>query len=501
VLVEPGAAAVYAMITPDSTGPLCSVPLLDGSAAELRERLRRRFELRGPVILTGHQAEFGHAGVFAKTVGVGALAKKVGGTGVFLAVDSDLPKATRLAVPYVEREEVRRAFVPIPGCDPQLPMEWQPRVPVAQWREFFGRIVEIAGDGDTLLRTYAEGVLEGEPEGLGPYDAMERGHAAVDRSLGLDELRGIRASALSTTPEFRAFVAHLVLKAGNFAEAYNGAQRTYRARRRQRNPQRPAPLLAVKGDRVELPFWVCRTGQPRRRLIVASRDDRIDLLADDEPIGWESKSRLGRIAGHDDPWGIERAGWHVRPRALTLSAFTRLFLSDMFIHGVGGAKYDEMTEDFVWRFLGAELPPACCVSATLHLPLPRYGVGPETLAAARHARRDLRFNPQRHLPDLPPDLLRRREELIKTSRTLRRERPSDRAARRHVFNEIRAVNHRLLHADANRAAALEHQWHLLEHHRRSDRIALDREYFFALHPRRTIRELVQRIDAALRIRK
>jgi hypothetical protein len=141
------------------------------------------------------------------------------------------------------------------------------------------------------------------------------------------------------------------------------------------------------------------------------------------------------------------------------------------------------------------------VSATLHLPLPRHGVGPETLAAARHARRDLRFNPQRHLRELPPDLLRRREELIKTSRTLRRERPSDRAARRRVFGEIRAVNHQLLHNGANRAAALEQQWRLLEHHWRSDRIALDREYFFALHPRRTIEELVQRIRVALGVQQ
>jgi len=501
VLVEPEADVLEAMVVAESASALRSVRLLDTSIAELRDRLRRRLELAGPVILTGHQAEFGHAGVFAKTVAVDALAGKVGGAGVFLTVDSDLPKATRLTVPYVEQGEVRRAFVTIPGCDARLPMEWQPRAPLAQWRAFFDRIAEMVGDDDTLLRAYAGGLLSGRQQELDPYGVIERGHAAVDRLLGFDTMLSVRTSRLSQTPEFRAFVAHLVLKAGDFAEAYNEAQRAYRLKRHVRNPQRPAPPLVVDRDRVELPFWVCRTGQPRRRLFVVARGDQLALFADDEPIGSASRSQLSMAARQEPPWGIERSGWQLRPRALTLSAFTRLFLSDLFVHGIGGAKYDEMTEDFVRRFFGVELPPACCVSATLHLPLPRYGVDDETLAAARHARRDLRFNPQRHLRDLPPDLLRQRVELIEASDALRRERPSDRAARRRVFNEIRAINHQLLHHDANQAATLEQGWRLLEHRWRSDRVALDREYFFALHPRRTIQELVRRIRATLDVRE
>ncbi|MFQ5807704.1 MAG: hypothetical protein ACE5I3_14760, partial [Phycisphaerae bacterium] len=166
-------------------------------------------------------------------------------------------------------------------------------------------------------------------------------------------------------------------------------------------------------------------------------------------------------------------------------------------HGIGGAKYDEMTEDFVRRFFGVELPPTCCVTATAHLPLPRQGVGLEALAAVRHARHDLLFNPQRHLHDLPQGLLRRREELIGTSRALRRERRADHTARRRTFDEIRAVNHELLCHDPDQAAALEGDWRRVEQRWRSDRLALDREYFFALHPRHTMEELIRRIRAAL----
>ena len=69
--------------------------------------------------------------------------------------------------------------------------------------------------------------------------------------------------------------------------------------------------------------------------------------------------------------------------------------------------------------------------------------------------------------------------------------------RRAAFEQIRAVNRDLLCHDTKRVAELEQQWRDREHRRRSDRIALDREYFFALHPRRTMEELVQRIRAAI----
>ena len=117
------------------------------------------------------------------------------------------------------------------------------------------------------------------------------------------------------------------------------------------------------------------------------------------------------------------------------------------------------------------------------------------LAAARHAQRDLRFNPQRHLLNLPQPLLDRREELIRASRRLRQGRRSDRAERRRIFDEIRAANHELLRHDAGQVAVLEQRWHLTERQYRSDLAALDREYFFALHPRRIMEQLVQRVRA------
>ena len=37
-------------------------------------------------------------------------------------------------------------------------------------------------------------------------------------------------------------------------------------------------------------------------------------------------------------------GWELRPRALTLTIWARLLIADLFVHGIGGAKYDRISD-------------------------------------------------------------------------------------------------------------------------------------------------------------
>jgi len=501
VLVEPDAAGIHACLARDAAAGYDAVPILDTTLGALRARLRRRLDLAGPVILTGHQAGFGHAGVFAKTIAADALAAGAGGVTVFLTVDSDVPKSRQLAVPRVEDDQLKRMFVDVPGCDTRLPSEWQPEVGAEEWAGFFARVRSLwSGSGDSLLQAFVDGWLAAARLKPGFCDGMVGAHAAVEKALGLARTRDVRASQLCTTPEFRAFVAHLALRAPAFTAHYNQAQLAYRQRYGVRNILRPAPLLHVSPDRTELPFWVSRRGQARCRLYVTGHGDAVEFFADDEPIALLPESRLACAEYHTDPWPIEADGWHIRLRALTLSAFARLLLADLFIHGIGGAKYDRMTEDFVQHFFGVELAPMCCVSATMHLPLPQNGVSQGDVRAARRASRDIRYNPQRYLPNPPGDLLRRREELIQESAALKATRSHDHAARARVFQEIRRLNDQLLRCDPARADDFNQRVGWLEEQWRQDRIALDREYFFALHRRSDMERLVQGVRAQLALR-
>ena len=41
---------------------------------------------------------------------------------------------------------------------------------------------------------------------------------------------------------------------------------------------------------------------------------------------------------------LRESGVKIRPRAILTTLYSRLFLSDLFIHGIGGAKYDAWTK-------------------------------------------------------------------------------------------------------------------------------------------------------------
>lgn len=498
VLLEPDAGRVRAALRGYPAAALERVPVLDASLALLRARLRQRLELEGPVVVTGHQVEFFHAGVLAKSPAAAALADALGGPAVFLAVDSDLPKSPRLVVPQVTPGGLRRVDVDVPGCDPARPYEFQPRVPRTHWLDFFTRVAGLhAGYESSLLGLFADAWLADAGPDLEYTAAHGRARAATEAALGCGPLRELRISQLSATPEFRAFIAHLVLDAAACAERYNAAQAAFRARHGVRTPGRPVPRLAAGPAGIELPVWLLRPGEPRRRLLVVPRGEIVEVCADAVLIGTLRRHALARLATHEEPWPIERDGWALRPRALALSAAVRLLLADVFVHGIGGAKYDEVMEEWIQAEFGVAPWPMWCVTATLHLPLPQHGVRPADLAAARWRSRDIRYNPQRHLHGLPPELVQRRSGLVHQSEELRSRAPQDRATRRVVFREIRRTSARMLECDPWRPAEYDRRVEELQRQLALDEIARDREYFYALHPRATLLELAERLRRAV----
>jgi hypothetical protein len=492
VMIEPAAREWAALVRCAGVEDFSRAALLDTSIGALRAQLRGRLNIDGPAIVTGHQAEFFHAGVFAKTIAAQVSAARVGGQAFFLSVDADLPKTTQMTVPQTTSGGVRRVDVAIPGAEPHVAFEFQPPRPRDHWAQFFARVGALYEFyGQSLLGVFASGWMTAPGPLLNYCDALAAGRAAVEASLGLEGVRQLRASQLSTTATFRAFAAHCLLHAGKLAECYNAAQADYRRRHKIRTPGRPVPALLVSDSAIEIPLWVVRRDEPRRRLFVTPRGSALELRTDKASIAVVKRGDLEHADRHAEPWPLEREGWELRPRALTLSAFARLFFADIFIHGIGGAKYDELMEDFARAFFGVQPAPATCVTATLHLPLPHSRLGPQHLAAARRDSRDVRFNPQRHIDGLAPNLVAQRAELVRRSQELARQSPQDHDGRRVTFRELRRMNEQMLEADPWRAAKYDERVEMLEEQAKLDRVALDREYFFALQPRDALRWLVE----------
>ncbi len=498
LLVEPAPAGIRAALAAPESPERERCRILNRPLSEWRAGLQRRLRLKRPVIVTGHQAEFFHAGVFAKAIAAHHLARSTGGSAVFFYVDSDLPKAAHLKVPEITSGGLRQVQVAVPGCDLHRPVECQAPAPREHWLDFFVRVASIYEHYDVaLVRQFADAWLASEQPQTDFCEAVINGWTAVGEALGLGRVRELRLSSFCQLPEFRAFAAHLILNAPRLAHHYNAAQAGYRAAHRVRSAARPVPPLATAPNRTELPLWVFRPDGRRQRLYVAGQGDEIELQAGSELIDSGSRAGLADPARALEPWPMEQAGWRIRPRALALSAFFRLFVGDLFIHGIGGAKYDEVTDEYVRSFFEVRPPPIACVSATVYLPLPRTGVKTADVLAARHASRDVRFNPQRYVHDVSDELLHRRLDLIRQSGELRAQRPQDHVARRLVFEEIRRANGQILQRDPWRAAEIDQRVATLDHSWGLDRAALDREYFAALHPKSTLEELCARLRSRL----
>ena len=78
--------------------------------------------------------------------------------------------------------------------------------------------------------------------------------------------------------------------------------------------------------------------------------------------------------------------------------FARLFLGDLFFHGIGGAKYDQLTDAIVQEFFGFRPPAFAVLTATWKLAVatPEHADG--QLREVKRLLRDLQFNPQRYVP-------------------------------------------------------------------------------------------------------
>src|SRR5207248_5753764 len=225
-------------------------------------------------------------------------------------------------------------------------------------------------------------------------------------------------SRLELTGAFQRFVVHLCEDAVRFAAAYNRAVLEYRKANRIRSVHHPAPLLRrdqSHGDGlIECPFWYFRESRAREPVMV-----------------WEA----GSLRLEDEP---------IRPRALTLTLFARVCLGDFFIHGIGGGKYDEVTDAIIRDYFGLDPPAYQVLSATLHLPLPAFPATPDDLKRAERGVRDLRWNPQRHLA---PDQLARPDvrALLDRKAALAANEPpyADHAARREWFRALQDVTEQL----------------------------------------------------------
>jgi len=497
ILIEPAAQKLRALAA-ENRSRFASYPggIAGADWATLRRQTRAAIGVDGgtPVIMTGHQPEFIHPGVWAKYIVADRLARALKGAAVNLVVDNDVPKTLALAVPVVTAGEIVVHQVPFVEKGAGLPYEFLPGLDARTSRQIRERIAGLLADAydASAMPAFFEGFCTPHDGGLAGQ--MAAGRAAVERLFDV-HLRDVRVGRVWGGP----MPADWIRRAREFAASYNQALAEYRREEGIREADRPIPDLHIAGSRVELPLWVCATGSPRQRLYVEQAAGQIRFFAGTEPAGTIATDELND--GERFARLLHAAGGRViRPRALALTLWARLLACDLFVHGIGGAKYDRITDRIIRSYYGIEPPAMACVSATLRLPLPRSPVSRADLFAARRRVRDVRYQPERWATDIPEalPLLAARLHAIEQSESLRRDADGrrDHSARREVFERLRGLNAQLLALRPSVVDEARAELERIEHMVRQDRIATGREYFFALFPRAKLAQLCDTLPAA-----
>lgn len=442
-----------------------------------------------PLIGSGHQPELFHAGVWFKNWLLARVAAQTDSRAVNLIIDNDLagPPPLRLPTTNVANdptaEEISLRSVAYDAAAEPLP--WEERAILNS--ETFAQF------GDTVCRQLAPLISDPLIGSIWPAVIAE---AKRSNRIGLAFTAGrkqaeaaahinnqeLPLSAICDRPPFFAFVALVLNDLDRFASVYNESLATYRRVHDLRSDSHPAPDLVRRGDAIETPFWLWSSDNPTRGAMFALRTPNGLLLRNDSGVEVgpftaeelaDSKSRSSEL---------QNAGIKIRPRALTTTLYARLALFDLFIHGIGGAKYDQATDYIIRHYFGIDPPSIATATATLHLPIPQIAGNPEHEIRKLHRQlRDLKFNPQRFVHDDLVSSNHSLRELLNERQTWIDRKP-DVGQGKQRQREIARLNQELQPFLADQKHNIEQQLAVAVERRRLAAISGSREFSFCLFP-------------------
>jgi hypothetical protein len=435
------------------------------------------------IFIAGHQPQLFHAGVWYKNFLLADLAKEHDGVAVNLIIDSDAMRSASIAVPTGTAKDPRIESAAFDLSHGEVPYE-EHTIRDRGLFESFGDRAETLIESlvpHPLLHTYWPMVVERSREESNAGLAISQARHRLEGEWGTQSLE-LPQSWLCELPSFRRFAVHLLREAPRLRDVYNQAADAYRQANRIRSKAHPVPDLATLDEWTETPFWIWTVDQPRRRRLFAKTSGNHLRISDLQQLEFDLAT--SDAAAVEQLEAFESRGIKLRTRALITTMFARLMLGDLFIHGIGGAKYDEVTDEIVRRFFGVEPPTYLAATATLRLPIDRPGVQEDDLQRVQDQLRDLDFHPERSMDELSSagqQLLDAKRQWVHTPQA------SENARQR--CHAIRNANQSLQPFVAGVREKLLAEQELTRRLLRVEKLLGSREFAFCLHPAEQLQSL------------
>ena len=354
-----------------------------------RELLPLGLKEQNPWLFTGHQPIFMHPGIWMRFL----LFEKVresGWSGVAFILDSDVANSLVVTVPSWDQSFSRKEIRLLLEGGPLFEKTHAPKEEA--WRSFIEEVEANLNfpEVDEARNNFARIHQFRSNASLFPLFSSDL-RRFWEGSPSYPELT---LSRMVQTKAFNHFFLHITQRARAFAEIHNRMLAEWRALNKPRSAAIPFPELKETSDEVELPFWWA--GEGRKDPLFLSR---AEILRIPEKELGPCESLLSR--------------GNFRPRAATLTMFIRLFLADLFIHGMGGAKYEEVTNQIIRQFFKVEPPQFSTATLTLFFP----GLAQTRAKELQQLLRKMENEPEAYLSvsslKNSERLIRRKRELLK----------------------------------------------------------------------------------------
>ncbi|MFL2870158.1 MAG: hypothetical protein ACJZ8O_05345 [Pirellulaceae bacterium] len=454
-----------------------------------------------PTVLSGHQPTLFHPGVWFKNFYLSHLGKNLNTNVVNLVIDNDVAPARFIHVPECIDGQHQLSPIMFDTDDAAVPFEMAHIQSASQFQSFAENVSKLIGTliDDPLIHELWPFALKQAEQHGNPYLAIAQARHVFEGTLGQATWE-VPLSDICDTAVFTRFARHIMGHASEFIVHYNTGLAEYRQINKIRSKSHPVPELEHSTEWIELPFWIWTNKNPtRRRLFMSETSDdfgtesKTVTLSDN--AGWKESISL---KGDEDTLFIaelRKMGIYIRPRALTTTMFLRLFLGDFFVHGIGGGKYDQLTDYIIEHMFQIPAPHFSIATMTAFLPLDLPDEGIVDLSEISSALRDFKHAPDRfaskvrkllphlHLGDNVDDLIVEKEAWIA--------RDVDPAERREWHLELERIHSKLqVLLSAAHEQLSEHQ-DLVEKAVKQRELLQTREMSYCLFPKKNLSELLE----------
>jgi hypothetical protein len=447
------------------------------------------------IIETGHSPMLAHPGVMIKHGLVNSIVKKVNGIGINMVVDNDACHDDCLNIPDINGLDSSVERIEFLAGLYNLAFEEIRYTDSTQLTAFKESVLKALHNHEMkkTFEDFINPVINLSGETLQFTDLFTCARHAFLLRFGIGNLE-IPVSLISETDPFLNFFLHITANARSFVDIYNAKLREYRRLKKISSRANPLPDLMEEGYVVELPFWIWGEGESRKSLYASvANDNRISIICEKKIVehfdfGENSSSSGNSSENLRRLKDLISKGIKIRPKAIVNTMYSRMFFSDLFIHGIGGAKYDLITDEIIRDFFGVEPPAYATVSATLHLPYKPFDVSNDDVIALKHVIKDMGYNPDKYASgEVMEDTGMR--SMVSEKKDLITKEAHDSEEKHRTFEKLKELNALMKEKIKSLIEEKEKELEDLEKRLRYNTIVTDREYPFCIYPESMLGEL------------